>query len=120
MRQGEESRLLLLLLFLLFSQDAKSLPIPTHRGPLWAYLQFLQTGRRRQYGKTKGSIGQAVRAVGQAIQEPGYRGGVVSAGVETQSASGWCQQAGRLVVGTGGRAGCGPGGLRGLRLRQGR
>lgn len=106
--------------FFVSSQDAKSLPIGTHRGSLWAYLQFLQTGRLRQSWKTEGSIGQAVRAVGQAVQEPGNRGGVVSARVETQSAGGWRQQARRLVVGAGGRAGCGPGGLRGLRLRQGR
>lgn len=94
--------------------------VPTHRGSLWAHLQFLQTGRLRQPWKTEGSVGQAVRAVGQAVQEPRNRSGVVSARVETQSAGGWRQQARRFIVGTGGRAGCGPGGLRGLRLSQGR
>lgn len=119
LRLGEESSSCFCY-FLASSQDAKSLPIRTHGGSLRAHLQFLQTGRLRQPWKTEGSIGQAVRAVCQTVQEPGNRGGVVSARVETQSAGGWRQQAGRLIVGAGGRAGCGPGGLRGLRLRQGR
>lgn len=61
-----------------------------------------------------------MRAVGQAVQEPGHRGGVVAARVEAQGAGGRRQQAGRLVVGAGGGAGRGPGGLRRLRLCQGR
>lgn len=60
-----------------------------------------------------------MRAIGEAVQEPGYRGSVVSARVEAQSAGGWRQQAGLLVVGAGGSAGRGPGSLRGLRLCQG-
>lgn len=119
MRLGEQSGSCFCYFFA-SSQDAKSLPIRIHRGSLWTHLQFLQTGRRRQPGETKGSICQAVRAVGQAVQEPGHCGGVVSARVETQSAGGRRQQARRLVVGPGGRAGCGPGGLRGLWLGQGR
>ena len=47
-------------------------------------------------------------------------GGVVAARVEAQGAGGRPQQAGRLVVGAGGGAGRGPGGLRRLWLRQGR
>lgn len=88
--------------------------------PLWSYLQFLQARRRCQPGKTERRICQAVRAVGQAVQESGHRGSVVSARIETQSAGGWRQQAGRVVVSPGRRTRCGPGGLRGLRLCQGR
>lgn len=61
-----------------------------------------------------------MRAVGQAVQEPGHRGSVVPARVEAQSAGGWRQQARRLIVGAGGSPGRGPGGLRGLWLCQGR
>lgn len=61
-----------------------------------------------------------MRAVGQAVQEPRHRGGVVAARVEAQGAGRRRQETGRLVVGAGGGAGRGPGGLRRLRLCQGR
>lgn len=90
-------------------------------GQLRPHLQVLQAGRRRQPGEAEGRVRQAVRAVGQAVQEPGHRGGVVAARVQAQGAGGRRrQQARRLVVGAGGGAGRGPGGLRGLRRCQGR
>lgn len=61
-----------------------------------------------------------MRAVGQPVQEPRHRGGVVAARVEAQGAGRRRQQTRRLVVGAGGGAGRGPGGLRRLRLCQGR
>ena len=91
-----------------------------HPGPFGPHLQVLQARRHRQPGKAEGRVGQAVRAVGQAVQEPRHSGGVVAARVEAQGAGGRRQQAGRLVVGAGGGAGRGPGSLRRLRLCQGR
>lgn len=52
------------------------------------------------------------------MQEPGNRGGVVAAWVEAQGAGGRRQQTGWLVMGAGGGAGRGPGGLWRLRLSQ--
>lgn len=91
-----------------------------HPGPFRPHLQVLQARRHRQPGKAEGRVGQAVRAVCQAVQEPRHSGGVVAARVEAQGAGGRRQQAGRLVVGAGGGAGRGPGSLRRLRLCQGR
>lgn len=102
------------------SQSPKSpRPVLAHPGPFGPHLQVLQAGRRRQAREAEGRVSQAVRAVGQAVQEPGHGGGVVAAWVEAQGAGGRRQQAGRLVVGAGSRAGRGPGRLWRLRLRQG-
>lgn len=95
-------------------------PVPTNPGPLRSHLQVLQIGGRRQPRKAERCVCQAVRAVGQAVQEPGHSGGVVTARVKAQGAGGRCQQAGWLLVGAGGCAGRCPSGLRRLRLRQGR
>lgn len=91
-----------------------------HPGPFGPHLQVLQARRGRQPLEAEGRVGQAVRALGQALQEPRHSSsGVVTARVEAQGAGWRRQQAGRLVVGAGGGAGRGPGGLRRLRLRQG-
>lgn len=91
---------------------------PAHPGLFGPHLQVLQARRRRQPGEAEGRVGQTVRAVGQAVQEPGHSGGVVAARVEAQGAGGRRQQTGWVVVGAGGGAGRGPGGLWRLRLCQ--
>lgn len=56
-------------------------PVLAHSGPFGPHLHVLQARRRRQSGEAEGRVGQAVRAVCQAVQEPRHRGSVLAARV---------------------------------------